>query len=170
MKISNRFKIEYNETQSQSCGDLTKINNVVFQQKKIFKSNSLNQLHLHLVKQKYLNLKRKQLMLQKQKSKDIMSLDQEQDQEQEQEQEQEQDQDQEQEHEQEHEQEQDDLFYNSYLINSEYDNKLIELPIIYLEDEINQSWCKIINNINSENEEKFNNYLDTDIFVQDKIL
>ena len=71
---------------------------------------------------------------------------------------------------QDQDQDQEDLFYNSYLINSEYDNNIIELPIIYLEDEINQSWCKIINNINFENEEKFNNYYDTDIFVQDKIL
>jgi hypothetical protein len=159
MKISNRFKIEYNETQSQSCGDLTKINNVVFQQKKIFKSNSLNQLHLHLVKQKYFILKRQQLLLQKQKS-NLIDKDTKP----------EPDQDQEPDQEQEQDQEPDDLFYNSYLINSEYDNKLIELPIIYLEDETNQSWCKIINNINSENEEKFNNYLDTDIFIQDKIL
>jgi hypothetical protein len=166
MKISNRFKIEYNETQSHSYGDLTKINNVVFQQKKIFKSKSLNQLHLHLVKKKYLTLKRQQLLLQKQKDnhidKDIMSLESEPETELEPELEPE--------LELESELDQDELFYNSYLIDSEYDNKLIELPIIYLEDETNQSWCRIINNINSENEEKFNSYLDTDIFVQDKIL
>ena len=68
MKLSNRFKIEYNEKHSQSCGDLTKINNVVFQQKKIFKSNSLNQLYLHLVK-KIFNFKKTTVFVAKTKRK-----------------------------------------------------------------------------------------------------
>ena len=59
MKISNRFKLKYNEKPRHSYENLSNMNNVVFQQK-IYKSNSYNQLHL--LKQQYL-IKKKTILV-----------------------------------------------------------------------------------------------------------
>ena len=150
MKISNRFKIEYDEKKRHSYDNLnfiTNNNNVVFNKKKIYKSNS--QSHLNLINQKYLNKMKQSIIKQNNKINLEIPYNDENDENKEQ--------------------------LEHYFINTDNGNEIIELPIIYLNDKDNEICInEICINENNLYNDKYGIYMDmdmdTEIIVQDKIL